>query len=149
MINSPVVQHNARNALAAWEILSFKRRSAVGALCLMWVLGVAMLAGVSPSFAAEQGAAQQNAALGSVAPEKAAPLACSGVTAYSALKKVADTLSQAPVVMIGAGGVGLMALALHKKMGGQSAIVVDIDPAKREAAKAAGTDGFPAQWVCR
>lgn len=75
MINSPVIQHNARNALAVWEILSFKRRSAVGALCLMWVLGVAMLAGISPSFAAEQGAAQQNAALGSVAPEKAAPAA--------------------------------------------------------------------------
>lgn len=75
MINSPVIQHNTRNALAVWEILSLKRRSAVGALCLMWVLGVGMLAGVSPSFAAEQSAAQQNAALGSVAPEKAAPAA--------------------------------------------------------------------------
>jgi competence protein ComEA len=74
MNNSPVIQHNARNALAVWEILSFKRRSAVFALSLMWVLGVAMLAGVSPSFA-EQGAAQQNAAQGSVAPEKAAPAA--------------------------------------------------------------------------
>lgn len=73
-----------------------------------------------------------------IAPEKAAPLACSGVTAYSALRKVSDTLAQEPVVMIGAGGVGLMALGLHKKMGGKSAIVVDIDPAKREAAKKAG-----------
>jgi propanol-preferring alcohol dehydrogenase len=73
-----------------------------------------------------------------IPPERAAPLACSGVTAYSALNKVKDTLSQEPVVMIGAGGVGLMALALHRKMGGKSAIVVDIDPAKREAAKAAG-----------
>jgi competence protein ComEA len=69
MINSPVIQHNARNALAVWEILSFKRRSAVFALSLMWVLGVAMLAGVSPSFA------EQNAAQASVAPEKAAPAA--------------------------------------------------------------------------
>lgn len=73
-----------------------------------------------------------------IPPERAAPLACSGVTAYSALNKVKDTLGQEPVVMIGAGGVGLMALALHRKMGGKSAIVVDIDPAKREAAKAAG-----------
>jgi len=73
-----------------------------------------------------------------IAPEKAAPLACSGVTAYSVLRKVSDTLAQEPVVMIGAGGVGLMALALHKKMGGKSAIVVDIDPAKRDAAKRAG-----------
>ena len=76
--------------------------------------------------------------IGGLSPERAAPLACSGVTAYGALKKVSDTLADEPVVMIGAGGVGLMALALHKKMGGKSAIVVDIDPVKREAAKKAG-----------
>jgi propanol-preferring alcohol dehydrogenase len=76
--------------------------------------------------------------IGSIAPERAAPLACSGVTAYSALKKAAATLADEPVVMIGAGGVGLMALGLHKLMGGKSAIVVDLDPAKREAALAAG-----------
>lgn len=76
--------------------------------------------------------------IGGLAPERAAPLACSGVTAYGALKKVSDTLADEPVVMIGAGGVGLMALALHKKMGGKRAIVVDIDPAKREAALKAG-----------
>ena len=76
--------------------------------------------------------------IGSLAPERAAPLACSGVTAFSALKKASDTLADEPVVMIGAGGVGLMALALHRKMGGRSAIMVDIDPAKREAALKAG-----------
>ena len=76
--------------------------------------------------------------IGGLSPERAAPLACSGVTAYGALKKVTDTLADEPVVMIGAGGVGLMALALHRKMGGRSAIVVDIDPAKREAALKAG-----------
>jgi D-arabinose 1-dehydrogenase-like Zn-dependent alcohol dehydrogenase len=77
--------------------------------------------------------------IGDLAPERAAPLACSGVTAYSALGKIdPQTLQQEPVVMIGAGGVGLMALQLHAKMGGKSAIMVDIDPAKREAAKLAG-----------
>jgi D-arabinose 1-dehydrogenase-like Zn-dependent alcohol dehydrogenase len=77
--------------------------------------------------------------IGDLAPERAAPLACSGVTAFSALSKIdADTLRNEPVVMIGAGGVGLMAVALHAKMGGKSVIMVDIDPAKREAAKAAG-----------
>ena len=76
--------------------------------------------------------------IGSLSPERAAPLACSGVTAYGALKKVSDTLAHEPVIMIGAGGVGLMSLALHRKMGGKSAIVVDIDPAKREAARQAG-----------
>ena len=76
--------------------------------------------------------------IGDLPPERAAPLACSGVTTYGALKKVGPTLTTEPTVIIGAGGLGLMCLALHKAMGGHSAIVVDIDPAKREAAKKAG-----------
>jgi D-arabinose 1-dehydrogenase-like Zn-dependent alcohol dehydrogenase len=59
------------------------------------------------------------------------------VTTFGALKKV-TTLKREPTVIIGAGGLGLMCLALHGKMGGHSAIVVDIDPAKRDAAKKAG-----------
>jgi D-arabinose 1-dehydrogenase-like Zn-dependent alcohol dehydrogenase len=42
------------------------------------------------------------------------------------------------VVIIGAGGLGLMCLALHRAIGGKGAIVVDIDPVKREAALKAG-----------
>ena len=76
-------------------------------------------------------------AIGDLAPERAAPLACSGITTFSALKKV-PTLKDEPTVIIGAGGLGLMCLGLHRKMGGHSAIVVDIDPAKREAAERAG-----------
>lgn len=75
--------------------------------------------------------------IGDLPPERAAPLACSGVTTYGALKKV-PTLQSEPTVIIGAGGLGLMCLALHQKMGGHSAIMVDIDPAKRAAAKEAG-----------
>src|SRR5436189_92475 len=45
--------------------------------------------------------------IGKLTPQQAAPLACSGVTAYSALKKVEATLKDEPVVIIGAGGVGL------------------------------------------
>ncbi|MCW5659010.1 MAG: alcohol dehydrogenase catalytic domain-containing protein [Burkholderiaceae bacterium] len=76
--------------------------------------------------------------IGTLSPRDAAPLACSGVTAYSALKKVADTLRQEPLVIIGAGGVGLMGVALARKMGAREVIAVDIDAAKRDAALAAG-----------
>jgi len=76
--------------------------------------------------------------IGNIPPERAAPLACSGITTYGALKKVGPMLQQEPVVIIGAGGLGLMCLALHKAMGGKAAIVVDIDPVKREAAKKRG-----------
>lgn len=70
-------------------------------------------------------------------PVTTAPYACSGVTTYSALKKVEKDLGN-PMVIIGAGGLGLMALSLLKAMGGKGAIVIDIDARKREAAKAAG-----------
>ncbi len=75
--------------------------------------------------------------IGDLSPERAAPLACSGVTTFGALKKV-TTLKREPTVIIGAGGLGLMCLALHQKMDGHSAIVVEIDPAKRAAAKLSG-----------
>jgi D-arabinose 1-dehydrogenase-like Zn-dependent alcohol dehydrogenase len=76
--------------------------------------------------------------IGDLPPERAAPLACSGVTTYGALKKVGSSLKTDPTVIIGAGGLGLMCLALHKAMGGHSAIVVDNDPVKRGAAMDAG-----------
>lgn len=71
-------------------------------------------------------------------PAQAAPLACAGVTTYAALRKFGDRLSEDPVVVIGAGGLGLMAIAVLKALGGRGAIVVDIDPVKREAALQAG-----------
>jgi alcohol dehydrogenase/propanol-preferring alcohol dehydrogenase len=70
-------------------------------------------------------------------PVTTAPYACSGVTTYSALKKVEKDFDT-PIVIFGAGGLGLMALSLLKAMGGKGAIVVDIDARKREAAEAAG-----------
>ena len=70
-------------------------------------------------------------------PVTAAPYACSGVTTYSALKKVEKDFNT-PIVIFGAGGLGLMALSLLKAMGGKGAIVVDIDARKREAAEKAG-----------
>src|SRR6202008_3856272 len=67
----------------------------------------------------------------------AAPYACSGVTTYRALKK-GESAFDSPIVIFGAGGLGLMALSLLKAMGGKGAIVVDIDLKKREAAAEAG-----------
>ena len=76
--------------------------------------------------------------IGDLPPEQAAPLACSGVTTYGALKKLGATLQREPVVIIGAGGLGLMCLALAQGDGRAGAIVVDIDPVKRDAAMKAG-----------
>jgi D-arabinose 1-dehydrogenase-like Zn-dependent alcohol dehydrogenase len=76
--------------------------------------------------------------LGALPAEKAAPLACSGLTTYGALKKVGPALQRDPILVMGAGGLGLMCLSLLRAMGGRGAIVVDIDPAKREAALRAG-----------
>ncbi|HEY4735836.1 MAG TPA: alcohol dehydrogenase catalytic domain-containing protein [Xanthobacteraceae bacterium] len=50
--------------------------------------------------------------IGDLPAERVAPLACSGVTTFGALKKV-PTLKTEPTVIIGAGGLGLMCLALH------------------------------------
>ncbi|WP_296655325.1 alcohol dehydrogenase [Paraburkholderia sp.] len=72
--------------------------------------------------------------LGGLDPVKAAPLACAGVTTYSAIKKFGDRIHETPVVVIGAGGLGLMAIEVIKALGGKGAIVVDIDADKREAA---------------
>jgi len=70
-------------------------------------------------------------------PVTTAPYACSGVTTYSALKKV-EFAFNSPIVIFGAGGLGLMALSLLKALGGKGAIIVDIDPRKREAAEKVG-----------
>ena len=67
-------------------------------------------------------------------PVDIAPFACSGVTAFSALRKVANEMKTHPVVLFGAGGLGLIAIEILKALGGKGAIAVDIDPLKREAA---------------
>ncbi|HXP31226.1 MAG TPA: alcohol dehydrogenase [Stellaceae bacterium] len=77
--------------------------------------------------------------LGGLSAAQAAPYGCSGLTAYGALKRVGERVwRQQPIAVIGAGGLGLMCLALLKALGGQGAIVADIDAKKRAAALTAG-----------
>jgi len=77
-------------------------------------------------------------AVGSLPEAFAATLGCSGLTAFSALKKVAPIDAENPLLIIGAGGLGLAAIALARTLYGLGPTVADIDPAKREAALAAG-----------
>jgi D-arabinose 1-dehydrogenase-like Zn-dependent alcohol dehydrogenase len=64
---------------------------------------------------------------------EAAPLACSGVTTFSAIKKFGTVIQDEPVVIMGAGGLGTI--------GAKGEVVVDIDAANREAALKAGALG--------
>jgi D-arabinose 1-dehydrogenase-like Zn-dependent alcohol dehydrogenase len=68
----------------------------------------------------------------------AATLACSGLTAFSALRKAAPISAEEPLLIVGAGGVGQAGLAIAKAVFGVAPVVADIDPAKRAAALAAG-----------
>ncbi len=77
--------------------------------------------------------------LDGIAPEVAALYACSGITTFHALRKFDEaTFHQEPVLIIGAGGLGMMALTILNGMGGYGAIMADVDERKREAAMANG-----------
>ena len=76
--------------------------------------------------------------IGDLDPAEAAPLACSGVTTYSALKKLGDQIERQSILIIGAGGLGLMALQVLRALGGVGGVVVDLDAAKRKTALDAG-----------
>ena len=76
--------------------------------------------------------------IGDVDPSVAAPYACSGLTVYSALKKAQPIADDEWLVIMGAGGLGLIAVSIAKAMGIANVLSCDIDPAKLEAAKEAG-----------
>jgi propanol-preferring alcohol dehydrogenase len=77
--------------------------------------------------------------IGDLRPEQAAPYACSGLTSYSAIRKIApEVLHAEAVVVIGAGGLGLMCVSLLRALGCPQVIVLEPDGARRGAALAAG-----------
>jgi len=71
-------------------------------------------------------------------PALAATYACSGVTVYSAIRKLAPIGKSEPIVIIGAGGLGLNAIAILKAMGHKRICAVDLDEAKLAAAREQG-----------
>lgn len=75
---------------------------------------------------------------GDVPEALACTYACSGLTVYSALKKVAHLRAGDALLIIGAGGVGLNAVNIAPAVTEATIIMADIDPAKRQAALDAG-----------
>ncbi len=71
----------------------------------------------------------------------AGSLMCGGLTAFSALKKVLATGCNGPLLIIGLGGVGLMALLLSAATTNLRIVVGDIDASKRQTALANGAAG--------
>ena len=76
--------------------------------------------------------------LGDLDPAWGATLACSGVTSYSAVNKVLPRGEEDVVAVIGAGGVGLMAVAMLKALGHRKIAVVDVSDENLEIAKKLG-----------
>lgn len=71
--------------------------------------------------------------------DSAASLACSGLTSYTAIKKASASPGD-NLVIIGAGGLGLMAVQVAKKITNSNIIVVDVDNKKLDEAIKLGAD---------
>lgn len=75
---------------------------------------------------------------GNLDPALAATYACSGITVYSAINKVMPMEPDVPIVLVGAGGLGLQAITVLKAMGHRRIVSVDVSAEKLAAAQAAG-----------
>ena len=71
-------------------------------------------------------------------PSVAATYACSGITVLSAIRKVMPLRPDEPVLLIGAGGLGLAAIAMLRALDHRRIISLDLSPEKLRAAEAAG-----------
>jgi alcohol dehydrogenase, propanol-preferring len=70
-----------------------------------------------------------------------APLSCAGLTAYGAVRN-ASLKPDDNVVIVGTGGLGLMAIQLVNAVTGANIIALDIDDQKLEVAKKNGADNI-------
>ena len=75
---------------------------------------------------------------GTLDPAVAATYACSGITVYSAIRKLMPIAADEPIVVIGAGGLGLNAIAVLRALKHRNIMAVDISEEKRRAALDAG-----------
>ncbi len=71
-------------------------------------------------------------------PENACSYACAGLTAYSALKKTMPLEAGETLVIIGAGGLGLMAMQVVHELTAAKVVVIDVDDSKLKSAKELG-----------
>lgn len=78
---------------------------------------------------------------GTLDPAVAATYACSGVTVYSAIRKLGPLRPNEPVVLVGAGGLGLNAIHILRALGHRAIVAVDTSADKRQAALDAGATG--------
>jgi alcohol dehydrogenase/propanol-preferring alcohol dehydrogenase len=76
--------------------------------------------------------------LGNLDPAVACTFGCAGITTLSAVSKVMPLPSNEPVLLIGAGGLGLAAISILKSFGHESIVVADINDEKLASAAAAG-----------
>jgi alcohol dehydrogenase, propanol-preferring len=74
-----------------------------------------------------------------IEPAQAATLACSGLTAFSAIRKCGLD-SDDFLVVIGAGGLGTAAIQIAKKTTGAKVVTADIDDSRLELARKLGAD---------
>lgn len=76
--------------------------------------------------------------LGALDPAVACTFGCSGITTLSAVRKVLPLPPDEPVLLIGAGGLGLAAIAVLRSQGHRAIVSADISDDKLAGALAAG-----------
>lgn len=75
-----------------------------------------------------------------ISPEEAAPLSCSGVTSYRALRKADLDPSKVLTVVGAGGGLGIMVIQIAKAISGATIIGVDVREESLKAAERYGAD---------
>ena len=75
---------------------------------------------------------------GAASPALAATYMCSGLTAFSAIRKVGTLGPDDQIVVLGCGGVGLMGIEFAKSLFGKAPIAADIEDDRLDAANGAG-----------